>query len=61
MLSVGCKDASVKANNEGVELGKIIAEKPSLQVATVIFDRKSSLPWLGEIFAEAAREAGLQF
>ena len=62
--SVGGKDASVKANNEGaVELGKIIAEKAkSAGVETVVFDR-SGRRFHGCVksFAEAARDAGLQF
>ncbi len=62
--SVGGKDASVKANNEGaLELGKIIAEKAkSAGVESVVFDR-SGRRYHGCVksFAEAAREAGLQF
>jgi large subunit ribosomal protein L18 len=62
--SVGGKEASVKANNEGaVELGKIIAEKAkSAGVESVVFDR-SGRRYHGCVksFAEAAREAGLQF
>lgn len=62
--SVGGKDASVKANNEGaIALGKIIGEKAKAAgIESVVFDR-SGRRYHGCVksFAEAAREVGLQF
>ena len=62
--SVGGKETTAKANNEGAaELGKLIAEKAkSAGVESVVFDR-AGRRYHGCVksFAEAAREGGLKF
>ncbi|MFU8847302.1 MAG: 50S ribosomal protein L18 [Opitutales bacterium] len=62
--SVGGKEVSAKANNDGaIALGKAIAEKAKAAgIDTVVFDR-GGRRYHGCVksFAEAAREGGLQF
>lgn len=62
--SVGSKDVTAKANTEGaVLLGEVIAKKAKAAgIESVVFDR-SGRRYHGcvKLFADAARESGLQF